>query len=61
MGERQEFDARKERYLKRVVIVEKWQPDKIKKVVKQSKALRKELRLGEVDEVKEEDLMKMRR
>jgi len=61
MGERQEFDARKERYLKRVVIVEKWQPDKIKKVVKQSKALRKEIRLGEVDEVKEEDLMKMRR
>jgi uncharacterized protein (DUF58 family) len=61
MGERQEFDARKERALKRVVIVEKRQTGKIKKVVKQSKVLRKELRPGEVDEGKEEELMKMRR
>jgi len=47
--------------LKRVIIVEKRKSGKIKKVVKKSKALRKELRPGEVNEGKEEKLMKMRR
>jgi hypothetical protein len=47
--------------LKRVIIVEKRKPGKINKVVKHCKALRKELRPGEVNEGKEEKLMKMRR
>jgi hypothetical protein len=48
MGERKEMDARNERSLKRATIVEKWWRGKIKKVVKQSEVLRKELGPGEV-------------
>ena len=47
--------------MKRVIIVEKRKPGKINKVVKHCKALRKELRPGEVNEGKEEKLMMMRR
>jgi hypothetical protein len=61
MGEKQEMDARNERALKRVAIVEKWWRGKIKKAVKQFEVLRKELKLGEVNEGKEEELRKMRR
>jgi hypothetical protein len=61
MEEQQEMDARNERALKIDSIVDKWWHGKIKKVVKQYEALRKELKREEVNEGKEEELWKMRR
>jgi hypothetical protein len=40
-GKQKEMDSRDERALKRATIVEKWWHDKIKKVARQSKKLRK--------------------
>jgi hypothetical protein len=61
MEEHQEMDARNERALKRATIVEKWWRGKIKRAVKQSEVLRKEMEPGEVNEGKEEELRKMKR
>jgi hypothetical protein len=56
MGEQQEMDSRDERALKRATIVEKWWHGKIKKAVKQSEKLWKEVRPGEVEEGQMEEL-----
>jgi hypothetical protein len=54
------MDVGNERALKRATIVEKWCHNKIEKTVKKSEVLRKELRPGEVDEGKKEELRNMR-
>jgi hypothetical protein len=60
-GEQQEIESRDERALKRASIVEKWWHDKIKKATRQSKNLRKEEGLGEIEERHMEELYRMKR
>jgi hypothetical protein len=54
MGENQETNARNERSLRRVVIVEKWWHRKVKKAAKQSEVLQKEIGSRGKDERKKE-------
>jgi hypothetical protein len=61
MGEDQEMNARNERALRRVTIVEKWWHGKVKKATEQSEVLRKEIRSSRTNEGRKEELRKVRR